>query len=99
MAKKNGYAALVWEPPPVTREEALTPETTPWMDTEQELNELIFPAPLVPLSEWEKVQADREQQKKVFKEEEWQRSRNFDVDIGNVTGQDPGLATTLKKKY
>jgi len=86
MAKKSMVDMSPWTPPPVTREEALTPDYSDTDDGERCLDQLVRELPAHTPTEWEKYQADRDAQKEAIIEDEFQKSRRFEIDIKNKTG-------------
>ena len=86
MAKKSMPDISPWTPPPVTREEALTPDYSDTDDGERCLDQLVRELPAHTPTEWEKYQADRDAQKEAIIEDEFQKSRRFEIDIKNKTG-------------
>lgn len=88
MAKKSSMVESVWTPPPVTREEALTPDYSDTDDGDRCLDQLVRELPAHTPTEWEKYQADRDAQKDAIIEDEFQKSRRFEIDIKNKTNGD-----------
>lgn len=105
MAKKSMIAdVLGWTPPPVTKEEALSPYTPyAWQrdgfdgkgggepPSEYDLDRIVYPHDAGPIEEaQDRMSQDRRNQTEVYRDEALQRSRNFDITEGNFTGADPG---------
>lgn len=101
----------IWVEPPVTKEEALNPPAPSggWqpdgfdggseLPADLDIDRLIFPHDEGPLEKAaNERQAKREAEAEVFQKERFDRSREFRIDQGNVTGQNPGPPSSFGKK-
>lgn len=86
MAKKL-VLPMAWTPPPVTEEEALTPDYSNKDDGYIALDRLVRERPPTKLTEWEQYEADREAQKQAIIDADFQKSRGFQIDEKYFTGK------------
>lgn len=78
---------MPWTPPPVTEEEALTPDYSNKDDGYICLDRLVRERPPEKLTEWQTWEADREKQKQAIIDADFQKSREFQIDLKYFTGK------------